>query len=443
MEQHRNEMTGETGDPRENPPTKGFVQHDYHMRKSGVTRSGIEPGGLYACWSAAEVAKVRAVNVTQSSAVVRWWISDVNAACQTEQMRLCYQENDTQAGTPDCSSWTMDQSESSDALQLVDLAACTAYRVTVGLKTALSDSHQDVTFTTPLYGQSAAVFEFGAMSPRSPTLYYVFLKACDFKWSGVGELRRGKVGHGVGWGGEKYPSAKSNGLGNPPPDSASNDGRGDFMCKIHRGQAFYRLRCPAGEAIDAAVMNVSNTEAVVTWSFDTDKWDCRPDRMQVCHAPADKNSSAACNSLSSAVSRVAIRHLTMCTNYKVSLKLVTNVSPKPTRTFYILTSSKGYPVLNHINLTTVDTTVRVDWVSVNTSLQCVRLYNVSWYSSHDARKTWRTFPVGTASFTIFAVSRGQSYYVEVAAIFVDGTTESLFEHVDIPTHSGTSHPDPV
>ncbi|KAJ8872548.1 hypothetical protein PR048_026154 [Dryococelus australis] len=35
---------GETGDPRENPPTSGFVRHDSHLRTSGMTRPGIEPG---------------------------------------------------------------------------------------------------------------------------------------------------------------------------------------------------------------------------------------------------------------------------------------------------------------------------------------------------------------------------------------------------------------
>ncbi|KAJ8869827.1 hypothetical protein PR048_028836 [Dryococelus australis] len=33
-EQHRNEGVGETGDPREGPPTNSIVQHDSHMRKS-------------------------------------------------------------------------------------------------------------------------------------------------------------------------------------------------------------------------------------------------------------------------------------------------------------------------------------------------------------------------------------------------------------------------
>ncbi|KAJ8874301.1 hypothetical protein PR048_025147 [Dryococelus australis] len=40
----RNERAGETGDPRENPPTNGIVRHDSHMRKPGMTRPGIEPG---------------------------------------------------------------------------------------------------------------------------------------------------------------------------------------------------------------------------------------------------------------------------------------------------------------------------------------------------------------------------------------------------------------
>ncbi|KAJ8875341.1 hypothetical protein PR048_023236 [Dryococelus australis] len=44
MEQCRNEGAGETGYPRENPPTSGIVLLDSHMRKSGVTRLGIEPG---------------------------------------------------------------------------------------------------------------------------------------------------------------------------------------------------------------------------------------------------------------------------------------------------------------------------------------------------------------------------------------------------------------
>ncbi|KAJ8874563.1 hypothetical protein PR048_025426 [Dryococelus australis] len=35
MERCRNEGEGETGDPRENPPTSGIVRHDSHLRKSG------------------------------------------------------------------------------------------------------------------------------------------------------------------------------------------------------------------------------------------------------------------------------------------------------------------------------------------------------------------------------------------------------------------------
>ncbi|KAJ8882585.1 hypothetical protein PR048_014396 [Dryococelus australis] len=50
MEQHRNERAGETGYPRENPPTNGIVWHDSHMQKSGVTRPGVEPISLW--WEA-------------------------------------------------------------------------------------------------------------------------------------------------------------------------------------------------------------------------------------------------------------------------------------------------------------------------------------------------------------------------------------------------------
>ncbi|KAJ8882697.1 hypothetical protein PR048_014509 [Dryococelus australis] len=35
MEQRRNERTGETGDPRDNPPTSGIIRQDSHTRKSG------------------------------------------------------------------------------------------------------------------------------------------------------------------------------------------------------------------------------------------------------------------------------------------------------------------------------------------------------------------------------------------------------------------------
>ncbi|KAJ8867696.1 hypothetical protein PR048_031499 [Dryococelus australis] len=42
MEQRQNEGAGETGDPRQNPPINGIVWHDSHMRKSVVTRPGIE-----------------------------------------------------------------------------------------------------------------------------------------------------------------------------------------------------------------------------------------------------------------------------------------------------------------------------------------------------------------------------------------------------------------
>ncbi|KAJ8879207.1 hypothetical protein PR048_019813, partial [Dryococelus australis] len=43
-EKRRNERVGETGDPRENPPTNGIVRHNSHMQKSAVTPPGIEFG---------------------------------------------------------------------------------------------------------------------------------------------------------------------------------------------------------------------------------------------------------------------------------------------------------------------------------------------------------------------------------------------------------------
>ncbi|KAJ8865734.1 hypothetical protein PR048_033255 [Dryococelus australis] len=50
MEQRRNKRPGGTGVPRENPLTNGIVRHDSHMRKSGLSRPGIEPGSPW--WEA-------------------------------------------------------------------------------------------------------------------------------------------------------------------------------------------------------------------------------------------------------------------------------------------------------------------------------------------------------------------------------------------------------
>ncbi|KAJ8889047.1 hypothetical protein PR048_008541 [Dryococelus australis] len=48
---------GETGNLRENPLTNGIVRHDSHMRKSGVTRPGIEPGSPW--WEASRLTAQR------------------------------------------------------------------------------------------------------------------------------------------------------------------------------------------------------------------------------------------------------------------------------------------------------------------------------------------------------------------------------------------------
>ncbi|KAJ8878551.1 hypothetical protein PR048_019129 [Dryococelus australis] len=57
MEQHRNERAVETGDSGESPPTDGIVRHDSHMRKSGVTRPGIEPASVEQANRSATVAQ--------------------------------------------------------------------------------------------------------------------------------------------------------------------------------------------------------------------------------------------------------------------------------------------------------------------------------------------------------------------------------------------------
>ncbi|KAJ8882931.1 hypothetical protein PR048_014770 [Dryococelus australis] len=49
MARRRNEGAGETGDPRENPPTNAIVRHDSHMRKSGDPGRELNPVLLGEC----------------------------------------------------------------------------------------------------------------------------------------------------------------------------------------------------------------------------------------------------------------------------------------------------------------------------------------------------------------------------------------------------------
>ncbi|KAJ8897801.1 hypothetical protein PR048_003151 [Dryococelus australis] len=56
IEQRLNEGAGETIDPREDSPINGIVRHDSHMRKSGVTRPGIEPGSPM--WEASSLTTI-------------------------------------------------------------------------------------------------------------------------------------------------------------------------------------------------------------------------------------------------------------------------------------------------------------------------------------------------------------------------------------------------
>ncbi|KAJ8881255.1 hypothetical protein PR048_017731 [Dryococelus australis] len=70
----------ETGDPRENTPTNVIVRHDFHMRKSGVTRPGIEPGSR--SWEACRLFSQPpwpsnpAENRDTRTAAVRWVTSE-------------------------------------------------------------------------------------------------------------------------------------------------------------------------------------------------------------------------------------------------------------------------------------------------------------------------------------------------------------------------------
>ncbi|KAJ8897516.1 hypothetical protein PR048_002863 [Dryococelus australis] len=78
VDQRRNEGPGETADPRENLPTSGNVRHDSHMRKSGVTRPGIEPGVTlqvtqclpwrgFGCFTANGIPKATSVTANRSA----------------------------------------------------------------------------------------------------------------------------------------------------------------------------------------------------------------------------------------------------------------------------------------------------------------------------------------------------------------------------------------
>ncbi|XP_063232305.1 uncharacterized protein LOC134536513 [Bacillus rossius redtenbacheri] len=193
-----------------------------------------------------------------------------------------------------------------------------------------------------------------------------------------------------------------------------------------------------GEVIDAAVADVTDTTAVVTWSLDADGTDCHPDSMQVCYTPAGRVGGALCHSLRTAASRVRLQGLASCAEHLVLLTLATSVEPRPSRELRITTTSQGHPVLAAMSATAGKDLVRVEWMPAESSLQCVRLYNVSWYSSGDPRRTWQSLPTDTTSYTIHAVSSGQTYYVQVSAVFLDSTAESLSRHVDVPARSGSS-----
>ncbi|KAJ8869290.1 hypothetical protein PR048_030863 [Dryococelus australis] len=64
----RNARMSETGDPRENLPTSCIVRHDSHLRKSGVTRPGVEPGS--SCWEARPVLFPQSPLPSETSGVI-------------------------------------------------------------------------------------------------------------------------------------------------------------------------------------------------------------------------------------------------------------------------------------------------------------------------------------------------------------------------------------
>ncbi|KAJ8889338.1 hypothetical protein PR048_008837 [Dryococelus australis] len=86
MEQSRNEGTGETGDPREDPTTNGIVRHDSHVRKSGATQPGIKPGSLW--WEASNIT-------AQPPPVFYGRGRDLSTASKWEQVVISYGRPDT------------------------------------------------------------------------------------------------------------------------------------------------------------------------------------------------------------------------------------------------------------------------------------------------------------------------------------------------------------
>ncbi|KAJ8869575.1 hypothetical protein PR048_028567 [Dryococelus australis] len=71
MEQQRNERVGETGDPRENPPTSDIVRHDSYMRRYGSDPAGV--GGEQAKRSATMVpACAKACARYNARSVLQW-----------------------------------------------------------------------------------------------------------------------------------------------------------------------------------------------------------------------------------------------------------------------------------------------------------------------------------------------------------------------------------
>ncbi|KAJ8869237.1 hypothetical protein PR048_030809 [Dryococelus australis] len=74
-EQSRNARLGETGYPRENPPTTGIIRHDSHTRKSGSDPAGVGGGTVAKRLACSPPTKANRVQTPAGPPDIRKWES--------------------------------------------------------------------------------------------------------------------------------------------------------------------------------------------------------------------------------------------------------------------------------------------------------------------------------------------------------------------------------
>ncbi|KAJ8878849.1 hypothetical protein PR048_019438 [Dryococelus australis] len=109
--------------------------------------------------------------------------------------------------------------------------------------------------------------------------------------------------------------------------------------------------CGAADAIKAAVTNVTRSSGLVTWSVQAAGRDCSPTLAKMClsrvvntttNNNTRSNITSAANCILVRVAsqvRTSLDLLSACTAYRVSLTVLTETSPQPTRTLQLVTTS--------------------------------------------------------------------------------------------------------